>query len=135
MFKFTFWKVFPEGKAFTFIGVLPMVVAVVVIIVGGVVAVVMAVVMAAAVVMAPGKGSGENPEKSFPRREGGVPSGFPIGEGARVGVIGVPLDALPAQEGRRDVKRGAACLLPENGDRARTGREAGPERKDRRGVL
>ena len=46
-----------------------------VIITGGVMAVVVAVV-AAAVVMAPGKGSGKNPEKSFPRREGGFPSGL-----------------------------------------------------------
>ena len=28
-----------------------------------------------------------------------------------------------------------AYLLPENGDRARTGREVSPEKKDRRGVL
>ena len=101
---------------------------------GGAVAVAVAVV-AAAVAVAPGKGSGENPEKSSPRREGGVPSGLPTREGARVGVTGAPLDASPAQEGRRDVRRGAACPLPEDGDRARTGREAGPEREDRRGVL
>ena len=36
-------------------------------------AVIMAVGMAAAVVMAPGKGSGENPEKSSPRKEGDSP--------------------------------------------------------------
>ena len=53
-----------------------MAVAAVVIITGGVMAVVMAVIMAAAVVMAPGKGSGENPEKSSPRKKGGFPSGF-----------------------------------------------------------
>ena len=52
-----------------------------------------------------------------------------------MGVISVPLDILPAQEKQRDIKRGAACPLPKDGDRARTGREAGPERKDRRGVL
>ena len=33
-------------------------------------------VVRAAVVMAPGKGSGENPEKSSQRREGGFPSGL-----------------------------------------------------------
>ena len=48
-----------------------------VIVTGGAVVVVMAVV-AAAVVMAPGKGSGKNPEKSSPRRERGVPLGFPM---------------------------------------------------------
>ena len=58
-------------------------------------AVVMAVV-AAAVAMAPGKGSGENPEKSFPRRERGIPSGLPTREGVQVGVIGAPLNASPA---------------------------------------
>ena len=51
-----------------------------VIITGGVVAVVMAVV-AAAVVMAPGKGSGENPEKFSPRKEGGLPLGLLMREG------------------------------------------------------
>ena len=65
MFALTFWKVSLEGKAFTFIGVPPMAVVAVVIIMGGVMAVVVAVV-AAAVVMAPGKGSGKNPEKSSP---------------------------------------------------------------------
>ena len=54
-----------------------MAVVAVVIITGGVVAVIMAVV-AAAVVMAPGKGSGKNPEKSSPRRKGGVPLGLPM---------------------------------------------------------
>ena len=53
-----------------------MAMAAVVIIMGGVVAVVMAMGVAATVVMAPGKGSGKNPEKSFPRRKGGFPSGF-----------------------------------------------------------
>ena len=75
MLKFIFWKVSLKGKAFTFVGVLFMAVVVVVIITGGVMAVVMAVV-AVAVVMAPGKGSEKNPEKSSPRREGGVPLGL-----------------------------------------------------------
>ena len=48
-----------------------------VIIIKGVMAVVM-VVMAAAVVMAPGKGSEKNPEKSFPRKKKGIPLGFSI---------------------------------------------------------
>ena len=52
-----------------------------------------------------------------------------------MGVTRAPLDISPAQERRRDIRRGAACPLPENGDRARTGREAGLEKKDRRGVL
>ena len=63
MLEFTFWKVSPEGKTFTFIGVLPVAVVVVVVITGGVMAVVVAVVVAA-VVIAPGKGFGKNPEKS-----------------------------------------------------------------------
>ena len=46
-----------------------------IIITGGVMVVVMAVV-AVAVVIAPGKGSGENPEKSSPRREKGIPLGL-----------------------------------------------------------
>ena len=54
-----------------------MAVVTVVIITGGVMAVVMAVVVVT-VVMAPGKGSGKNPEKSSPRREKGIPSGFSI---------------------------------------------------------
>ena len=49
----------------------------VIIIIKGVMAVVMAVV-AVAVVMAPGKGSGENPKKSSPWRKKGVPLGFLI---------------------------------------------------------
>ena len=72
-----------------------MAVVAVVVITGGVMAVVMAVV-AAAVVITPGKGSGKNPEKSSPRRKKGVPSGLPTQEGVRVGVIGAPLDTLPA---------------------------------------
>ena len=72
-----------------------MAVVVGVIITGGVMAVIVAVVVAA-VAMAPGKGFGENPEKDSPRRERGVPLGLPMRKGAQVGVIGVPLDALPA---------------------------------------
>ena len=49
----------------------------VIIITGGVIAVVMAVV-AAVMVITPGKGSGENPEKSFLRRKKGIPLGLPI---------------------------------------------------------
>ena len=58
-----------------------MAVVAVVIITGGAMAVVMAV-MAAVVVMAPGKGSGKNPEKSFPRKKGGFPSGLLTQKGA-----------------------------------------------------
>ena len=65
----------------------------------GLVAVAVAVVVAAAVVIAPGKGSGENPEKSSPRKEGGFPSGLLMRKGARVGVIKAPFNILPAQEG------------------------------------
>ena len=77
MFTLTFWKVSPKGKTFTFIRVPPIAVVAVIIITGGVMAVVMAVV-AVAVVMAPGKGFGENPEKDSLRREGGVPLRFPM---------------------------------------------------------
>ena len=58
-------------------------------------AVIMAVV-AAAVVMVPGKGSGKNLKKSSLRKEKGVSSGFLIQKGARVGVIKIPLNILPA---------------------------------------
>ena len=71
-----------------------MAVVAVVIVIRGVMAVAMAVV-AAAVVMAPGKGSEKNPEKSSPRREKGFPLGLLIQKGAQVRVIKVPLDALP----------------------------------------
>ena len=54
-----------------------MVMVAAVIIIRGVMAVVMAVV-AVVVVMAPGKGSGKNPEKSFPQRKKGIPSGLPM---------------------------------------------------------
>ena len=53
----------------------------IIIITGGVMAVVMAMVVAA-VVMAPGKGSGENPEKSSPRKKRGIPLGLPTRKGA-----------------------------------------------------
>ena len=65
MLEFTFWKVSLKGKVFIFVKVPPMAVMAVVIITGGVMVVVMAVV-AVAVVITPGKGSGENPEKSSP---------------------------------------------------------------------
>ena len=75
-----------------------MAVAVVVIVVGVavvmVVAVVVAVVMAA--VMAPGKGSGENLKKSSLRREERLFSGFLMRDGARIEVVGIPIDILPA---------------------------------------
>ena len=47
----------------------------VVIVIGGVMVMVMAV-MAAAVVITPGKGSGENPEKSSLRKKGGFSLGL-----------------------------------------------------------
>ena len=72
-----------------------MAVMAIIIITGGVMAVIM-VMVAAAVVITPGKGSEKNPEKSFPRRERGVPSGLPTQKETRVGVIGAPLDTLPA---------------------------------------
>ena len=72
-----------------------MAVVAVIITTGGVMAVVMAMV-AAAMVMAPGKGSEKNPEKSSPRKKGGIPLGLPTREGVRMGVISVPLDTLPA---------------------------------------
>ena len=81
MLKFTFWKVSLKGKAFTFVGVLPMAAAAVVIITGGVMAVAMAVGMAAAVVIAPGKGFGKNLKKSSPRRKGGLPLGLLMRKG------------------------------------------------------
>ena len=61
MLEFTFWKVFLKGKAFTFIGVLLIAVAVMAAVI------IMAVAVAGAVViMAPGKGFRKNPEKSSP---------------------------------------------------------------------
>ena len=91
MLVFTFWKVSLKGKAFTFIGVPFMAVAVVAAVV------VMAVAVAeAAVVMAPGKGSEKNLKKSSPQRKRGFLSGLPMQKGARVGVISVPIDTSPA---------------------------------------
>ena len=52
-------------------------------------------VVAAAVVMAPGKGSRENPEKSSLQKERGIPLRFPTRKGVQVGVISAPLDASP----------------------------------------
>ena len=52
-----------------------MAVVAVVIIIRGIMAVVMAVGVAAAVVIAPGKGSGKNPEKSCLRKKRGIPRG------------------------------------------------------------
>ena len=72
-----------------------MAVVAVVITTRGAMAVIMAVVVAA-VAMAPGKGSEKNPEKSFPRRKGGIPLGLPMQKGVRVGVISIPLDTSPA---------------------------------------
>ena len=77
MLALTFWKISLKGRAFTLIRVPPVAVVAVVIITGGVIAVAMAVV-AAAVAMAPGKGSGKNPEKSFPRKKKGFPLGLLI---------------------------------------------------------
>ena len=56
-------------------------VAAVIIITGGVITVIMVVSIATAVIMAPGKGSGENLKKSSPRRKGGFPSGLLIQKG------------------------------------------------------
>ena len=81
MFKLTFWKISLKGKTFIFIKVLLITVAAVIIIMVKVMAVVMAVIMAAAVVMAPGKGFGKNPEKSFLRRKRGFPLGFLMQKG------------------------------------------------------
>ena len=81
MFKFTFWKIFPEGKAFIFIRVLFITVVVIVIITGGVMVVIITVGITAAVVMALKKGSGKNPEKSSPRRKWGFPLGFLMRKG------------------------------------------------------
>ena len=74
-----------------------MVIMAVVIIIKGVMAVVITI-MAVVMVMAPGKGSGKNPEKSSPRKKRGIPLRLPIQKGVQVGVIGIPLDTLPAQK-------------------------------------
>ena len=65
----------------------------VVVVVVIVVAVVVAVIMAA--VIAPGKGSGKNPENFSLRRKRRSPSGFLLQNGARMGLIGIPIDILP----------------------------------------
>ena len=83
----------------------------------------------------PRKSSGENPEKSSPRRKGGLPLKLLTQKKAQIGVISAPLHTLPAQKKQQNIKRRAVCPLPKDGDRARTGREAGPKKKDRRGVL
>ena len=57
-----------------------MAVVVVVVVTGGVMAVIVAVVVAV-VVIAPGKGSGKNPEKSSLRRKGGLPLGLLMRKG------------------------------------------------------
>ena len=91
MLEFIFWKVSLKGKAFTFIGVPPVAVEVVAAVV------IMAVAVAgAAVVMALGKGFKKNPEKSSPRKKGGLFSGLLMRKGVRIGVISVPINALPA---------------------------------------
>ena len=81
MLEFTFWKVSLEGRIFTLIRVPFIIMAAVVIITGGVVVVIVAVGVVAVMVMAPGKGSGENPEKSTLRREGGFPLGLLMQKG------------------------------------------------------
>ena len=60
------------------------------------VAVAVAVIIMAVAVMAPKKGSGENLKKSSPRRKERFPSGFLTRDGARVRVIGTPIDISPA---------------------------------------
>ena len=61
-------------------------------------------VMAAAIIMAvagavivitPGKGCGKNPKKSSPRKKKGFPLGLLMQKGTQVGVISVPINALP----------------------------------------
>ena len=49
--------------------------------------------------MAPGKGSGENPEKSSPRKKGRLPSGLLTQKKTQIRVIKAPLDISPAQKG------------------------------------
>ena len=58
-----------------------MAVVAMVIITGGVMVVIMTMGMAVIIVMAPGKGSEKNPEKSSLRKKGGFPSGLLIREG------------------------------------------------------
>ena len=52
-----------------------------------------------------------------------------------MGVTGAPFDTSPAQKGQQGVKQGAAYPLPKDKDRAQTGKKAGPEKKNRQGVL
>ena len=60
-------------------------------------AIVMAVVVAgAAVVMAPGKGSGKNLKKASLQKRRRFPLGLLTQKGARVGVISIPINVLPA---------------------------------------
>ena len=140
MLALTFWKVSPEGRAFTLMGVPPMAVAVVAVVIRVAVAIVMAVVViivvavviAAAAAMAPGKGSGKNPKKSSLRKKGKLPLGLLTRDGACVGVIGTPINVSPAKKGWRNVKRGAAYPLPKNKGRTRTGRKAGLKKNNRR---
>ena len=71
-----------------------MAVAVVVVII--IVEVAVAVIIVAAVVMALGKSSEKNPEKSFLRKGGRSPSELLARDGARVVVISVPINVSPA---------------------------------------
>ena len=56
-------------------------------------------VVTKAAVMAPGKGSEKNPEKSSLRRGRRSPSRVLIQNGARVRVISAPINISPAQKG------------------------------------
>ena len=76
-----------------------MAVAAVVIITKGAVAVIMAVGVTAVVVITLRKDSGKNLKKSSLWKKGGLPSGLLMQKGARIGVIGAPLNTSPAQEG------------------------------------
>ena len=55
-----------------------------------------AVIIIAAAVMAPGKGSEKNPEKSSLRRKGRFPSGFLIRNRACIRVISIFINISPA---------------------------------------
>ena len=61
-----------------------------------VVVMVIAVIITAAAVMAPGKCSEENPEKSSPRKKEKLSLGLPTQNKARVGVVGTLIDISPA---------------------------------------
>ena len=67
MLALPFWKISPEGRAFIFMEVSLIAVTVMAVVV--IIRVAVAVAMAA-VVIAPGKGFEENPEKSSSRRKG-----------------------------------------------------------------